>query len=145
MYISIYNIMENIQRASALQYIFSILFKTFDSCVYVTEVSFHWFLFKLRSHSLASHARESEGTSTLGKLVYIDPREKKINKVSTSNWGPFFFFQRNQHFYQLSSINIFIERYVIIDNFTYQNLLQYFIRIVNMLLKNKILHIINNN
>lgn len=58
MYIPIYNIMENIQRASALQYIFSILFKTFDSCVYVTEVSFHWFLFKLRSLSRIACSRE---------------------------------------------------------------------------------------
>lgn len=68
-------------------YIFSISFfffllspfKTFDSCIYVTEVSFHWFL--SYGHTLAFHARESEGRSTLGKLLHNDLRREKLAKT----------------------------------------------------------------
>lgn len=69
--------MENIQRTSALQYIFSILFKTFDSCIYVTEVSFHWFL--NYGHSRVARPRE-RGESALGKLVHIDPRGERTSE-----------------------------------------------------------------
>jgi len=64
-YIYIYNIMENIQRTSALQYIFLfLLFKTFDSCIYVTEVKvftgfklqslLHWTLERVRGQVLSA-------------------------------------------------------------------------------------------
>lgn len=80
--------MENIQRTSALQYIFSILFKTFDSCVHVTEVSFHWFL--NYGHSRVARPRE-RGENALGKVVHIDPRGERTNEDPTRRivQGPF--------------------------------------------------------
>jgi len=81
-YIFIYNIMENIQRTSALQYIFSILFKTFDSCVYVTEVSFS-LVFKLRSLSRCMSERARRKCSQQ-KLVHI-PEEKELAKTYAPN------------------------------------------------------------
>lgn len=58
---------------------FFFLFKTFDSCVYVTEVSFHWFL--SYGQRLAFFARESDERSTLGKLIHIDSRRGKLAKT----------------------------------------------------------------
>lgn len=55
---------------------------TFDSCVYVTEVNFHWFL------NYGHRSRSSEGRSTLGKLVYIDPRREKLAKTYKPNSAP---------------------------------------------------------
>lgn len=91
--------MENIQRTSALQYIFSILFKTFDSCVHVTEVSFHWFL--NYGHSRVARPRE-RGENALSAKWFTIPEEKELTKTHASNCEDRFCKSQHPQRYKLS-------------------------------------------
>lgn len=68
-------------------YILDSFFKTFDSCIYVTEVSFHWFL--NYDHSRVARPR-ARGENALGKLVHIDPSGERTSEDPRAELrGPF--------------------------------------------------------
>lgn len=65
-------------------------FKTFDSCVYVTEVSFHWFLFKLRLLSRIALIERAKGHVLSATWFTSIPAEKKLAKFTRQIEDRFF-------------------------------------------------------